>query len=124
MRIFLLLLALLVSCASATPRDEPATAPAPEPAAAPEPEPRHGPALIDADAPSIMLYTSGTTGRPKGVLFTERNAYYSTVNFSLASRVDSATVFLCEPPLFHTAALIAVALFPSLATWLPEVMFG
>jgi fatty-acyl-CoA synthase len=78
-------------------------------AAAPEPAPRHGPALIDADAPSIMLYTSGTTGRPKGVLFTERNAYYSTVNFSLASRVDSETVFLCEPPLFHTAALIAVA---------------
>ena len=78
-------------------------------AAAPEPAPRRGPALIDADAPSIMLYTSGTTGRPKGVLFTERNAYYSTVNFSLGSQVDSETVFLCEPPLFHTAALVAVS---------------
>jgi fatty-acyl-CoA synthase len=78
-------------------------------AAEPEPPRRRAPDPIDADASSIMLYTSGTTGQPKGVLFTERNAFYSTVNFSLASRVDVDSVFLCEPPLFHVAALIAMA---------------
>jgi fatty-acyl-CoA synthase len=56
-----------------------------------------------------MLYTSGTTGRPKGVLFTERNALFSALNFSLQARVDADSVFLCEPPLFHVAALLAAA---------------
>jgi fatty-acyl-CoA synthase len=78
-------------------------------ASAPAPRKRTGQALIDADAPSIMLYTSGTTGRPKGVLFTERNAFFSAITFSLQARVDSGSVFLCEPPLFHVAALLAAA---------------
>jgi fatty-acyl-CoA synthase len=76
-------------------------------AAAPAPKPRRAPEPINADAPSIMLYTSGTTGRPKGVTFTERNALYSTITFSMQAKVDTETVFLCEPPLFHVAALLA-----------------
>jgi fatty-acyl-CoA synthase len=78
-------------------------------AAAPAPARRTGPVLIDADAPSIMLYTSGTTGRPKGVLFTERNALFSAITFAHQAHVDSGSVFLCEPPLFHVAALLAAS---------------
>jgi fatty-acyl-CoA synthase len=78
-------------------------------AAAPAPPPKRAPAVIDADAPSIMLYTSGTTGRPKGVLFTERNAFFSAVTFAHQAQVDSTAVFLCEPPLFHVAALLAAS---------------
>ena len=31
---------------------------------------------LDLDAPAWMLYTSGTTGRPKGVLLTQRSCLY------------------------------------------------
>ncbi|MFC3324348.1 AMP-binding protein [Mesorhizobium cantuariense] len=58
------------------------------------------------DAPSIILYTSGTSGRPKGVIVTERNAVATAVNFGVLGRVGNASVFLCDAPMFHVIGLI------------------
>lgn len=66
--------------------------------------PAHTP---DADAPSILLYTSGTSGRPKGVIVTERNAFATAANFSLLGEVDGGSIFLCDSPMFHVIGLIA-----------------
>ncbi|ODS58066.1 MAG: feruloyl-CoA synthetase [Agrobacterium sp. SCN 61-19] len=70
--------------------------------------PRAEPASVDADAPCIMLYTSGTTGSPKGVIITRRNAFASAVNFSLVGEVTSHSVTLCDLPFFHTIGLVAI----------------
>lgn len=61
---------------------------------------------IDLDAPSIMLYTSGTSGTPKGVLLSERNAYYTGANFCLTSQIDRHSALLCDAPLFHVIGLV------------------
>ncbi len=60
----------------------------------------------DADAPSIILYTSGTSGRPKGVIITERNAFFTACNFSVLGRVTHRSVFLCDSPMFHVIGQI------------------
>lgn len=64
------------------------------------------------DAPITLLYTSGTSGRPKGVIVTEANAFWSNVNFALGSMVSHTTVFLCDMPMFHTAGLFAAIRVP------------
>lgn len=62
--------------------------------------------LPASDAPSIILYTSGTSGRPKGVIVTERNALATAVNFGVLARVGNASVFLCDTPMFHVIGLV------------------
>jgi fatty-acyl-CoA synthase len=61
-----------------------------------------------ADAPCILLYTSGTTGQPKGVIITRENAFYSSLNFSAVAVVGPRARLLCDAPQFHTVGLIAV----------------
>ncbi|CAN7655318.1 AMP-binding protein [Mesorhizobium sp. LjNodule214] len=68
------------------------------------PAPRR--ALPAAARPSIILYTSGTSGRPKGVILTEINAFATAVNFGVLGRVGHASVFLCDAPMFHVIGLI------------------
>ena len=64
---------------------------------------------LSSDRPIILLYTSGTTGRPKGVIVTARNAFAAALNFIAVGEVDAASVTLSDLPMFHTIGLIAVA---------------
>ena len=68
----------------------------------------------DWEEPATLLYTSGTSGRPKGVILTEANAFFGCLNFVLGNRVGRSSVFLCDMPLFHTAGLFAAARVPLL----------
>ena len=61
----------------------------------------------DNDRPSLILYTSGTSGRPKGALLSERNLERSAINFSLLGRVGAGSRFLCDAPMFHVIGLVA-----------------
>ncbi|MDE8345565.1 MAG: AMP-binding protein [Acidocella sp.] len=67
------------------------------------------PARRAADAPTTLLYTSGTSGRPKGVMISELNAFWGGMNFIFGSGLIPASVMLCDMPLFHTAGLFAAA---------------
>jgi fatty-acyl-CoA synthase len=69
----------------------------------------------DWEEPSTLLYTSGTSGRPKGVMMSEANAFWGPTNFIHGSLVSYESVFLCDMPLFHTAGLFAAARVPILA---------
>jgi len=60
------------------------------------------------DAPATLLYTSGTTGRPKGAMISERNARACAENFAAVGQVGPDAVFLCDAPMFHTVGLYAV----------------
>ena len=69
-------------------------------------EPDRSEPPVDSDAPSIILYTSGTSGRPKGVIVTERNAFFTASNFSVLGRVSNRSTFLCDSPKFHVIGLL------------------
>ncbi len=58
------------------------------------------------DLPSLMLYTSGTTGTPKGVLLNERNLTEVAINFCLVGEVEAESRFLCESPMFHIIGMV------------------
>ncbi|KAK1988471.1 AMP-binding enzyme [Colletotrichum cereale] len=55
----------------------------------------------------VILYTSGTSGAPKGVMLTALSILATTINFSILTEVDTGSVFLCDGPMFHFMGLIA-----------------
>ena len=46
-------------------------------------------------------YTSGTTGRPKGVMYTHRGAYLNALAEAHHARLDSRSAYLWTLPMFH-----------------------
>jgi acyl-CoA synthetase (AMP-forming)/AMP-acid ligase II len=62
-----------------------------------EPEDR----LVTEDDTISINYTSGTTGRPKGVMYTHRGAYMNALAEAHHSRLDSRSVYLWTLPMFH-----------------------
>jgi fatty-acyl-CoA synthase len=71
--------------------------------------PRHTPS---PDTPITLLYSSGTTGKSKGVIITLLNAFASSLNLSLDMQCSADSVFLCDMPFFHTAGLFAATRTP------------
>ena len=74
----------------------------------------------------IILYTSGTSGVPKGVMITAQSIFATTFNFTILTEVDTNSVFLCDVPMFHFMGLIAQT-FPPLmrgATLLVSAKFN
>ena len=61
-------------------------------------------ALPDPVPGTTMLYTSGTTGRPKGVHRNARAATVTTLNLG-GYHEDGGDVHLCTGPLYHAAPL-------------------
>ena len=64
-------------------------------------------ATIDADTIGLLLYTSGTTGNPKGVLLTNVNLIAAGSNVALAHRLTREDIGLCVLPTYHINGLCA-----------------
>ena len=68
---------------------------------------------IGLDDLFMIQYTSGTSGRPKGVMLTHGNVVWNVANLMVDVDLGSDEVALVTAPLFHTAALNQV-LFPTI----------
>ncbi|GAA4762369.1 class I adenylate-forming enzyme family protein [Actinomycetospora chibensis] len=73
---------------------------------------------------SVMLFTSGTTGRPKGVPRTHRAEHAAAVAHLVQTGQRSGDVTLGVMPLFHTMGLrTLLATVLAGGTWVPQARF-
>ena len=104
-----------------------------------EGEPAPGPSEVDEDDPAVILYTSGTTGRSKGAIWTHRSMLAALQsNAALLARARARTPSRTEPaapaaerrqialllslPMFHTSGLQA-GLVTAMVTGAKAVIF-
>ncbi len=57
--------------------------------------------LTDETEPITINYTSGTTGRPKGVIYHYRGAYLNALAMALDHRLTADSSYLWTLPMFH-----------------------
>ncbi|MFF1392373.1 long-chain fatty acid--CoA ligase [Streptomyces sp. NPDC058287] len=60
---------------------------------------------VGPDDVGIIMYTSGTTGRPKGAMLTHGNLTWNAVNVLVDQDLIADEIALVAAPLFHTAGL-------------------
>src|SRR5690242_41849 len=65
---------------------------------------------VPEDSPALIMYTSGTTGRPKGAVLTHENLMCQSLTLIRVWRLFAdEEVNLCASPLFHIASIGAIA---------------
>ena len=62
----------------------------------------------DEDDPYILMYTGGTTGRPKGVVLTQRNAALCLYHMTMSFKLDDSFRFLIFLAMFHVAGSLGI----------------
>jgi acyl-CoA synthetase (AMP-forming)/AMP-acid ligase II len=75
-------------------------------------EPSQVPQQPVPSGPAVLLYTSGTTGRPKAVALSEANILANIDGLKQATGFDNAQVMLAVLPLFHAYGLTVTTLLP------------
>lgn len=60
--------------------------------------------LLEERSPMMFCYTSGTTGNPKGVAYTQRSTYMHTISSLASFPIEPADNVLPVVPMFHAAA--------------------
>jgi fatty-acyl-CoA synthase len=60
--------------------------------------------LLDERSPMMLCYTSGTTGHPKGVAYTQRSTYLHTISNIAANPISADDNVLPVVPMFHASA--------------------
>ena len=66
----------------------------------------------NAEDPAVFLYTSGTTGRPKGAMLSHGNIAANAASCAQAIDVREDDVFMCVLPMFHSFAATVCVVLP------------
>ena len=64
--------------------------------------PSAGDVEVEAEDPWLVLYTSGSTGQPKGAILPHRQVFYNAVATTTAWELGAADVAPVSTPFFHT----------------------
>lgn len=72
---------------------------------------------LDPKSPITILYSSGTTGKPKGAVVSLQNALAGGLGLALGTHSSFSSKLLLDMPLFHTAGLFG-------AGWSTMIMGG
>lgn len=67
---------------------------------------------VTAQADALLMYTSGTTGRPKGVVLSHANLIAGGVNVVMGHELSSEDRALCVLPLYHINGLCVTVFGP------------
>lgn len=81
---------------------------------------------VDANDPVVITYTSGTTGKPKGVITTHQNMVAGGVKDGSAFNLHFSDRLLMITPLFHISGTAALAYQPLLGAtyiFMPNFQF-
>lgn len=74
--------------------------------------PDRPPHAVGEEDEALLMYTSGTTGKPKGCLHTQRSVCAGGAFTSEAHRLDGQDRVLCALPLYHINGQIVTAVAP------------
>jgi len=64
---------------------------------------------LNAEDPQVLMYTAGTTGRPKGCILPYRKTVFNVLNAQLSFGLTEEDRALCALPLFHSGGLFIQA---------------
>ena len=66
-------------------------------------------APVGDEDPHILMYTSGTTGIPKGAILTHRKTFFNALNADIFYNLTSKDIMIVARPLFHSGGLLVEA---------------
>lgn len=68
--------------------------------------------LVDPSLPALLLYTSGTTATPKGVLHSHKGLVYEASSIAKVARLDSSDSIFMASPLTHITGVLYGTILP------------
>lgn len=68
-------------------------------------EPFEAPSAGDED-PHLLMYTSGTTGVPKGAVLSHRKTFFNVLNADIIYHLTSRDIMIVSRPMFHSGGLL------------------
>ncbi len=74
--------------------------------------PVHEPNLrvsVGDEDPHILMYTSGTTGIPKGAILSHRKTFFNALNADIFYNLNSKDIMIVSRPMFHSGGLLVEA---------------
>jgi len=71
--------------------------------------------LVDSGKPAVILYTSGTTGFPKGAMLSHDNILFDARGVTKVLPIGPADMILCALPLYHAYAQLIFLPFAVMA---------
>ena len=60
---------------------------------------------VTSETPLIIMYTAGTTGKPKGAVLTQGNCLYNALNLQVDLEFTSSDRNLVALPMFHIGGI-------------------
>jgi len=65
-------------------------------------------ATVSEEDTAVILYTSGTTGKPKGAMLSHLGIVHSCIHYQLGMGLDADAVAIAAVPLSHVTGLVAL----------------